>query len=87
MNRYGMRIAACAIAGVVAVCGYQTTTKAKLNRTSEVPAAGVAVVLECRSTIEEFQAEVADNRVYLENISGAWASISPSVPTTSLNCS
>ena len=69
MNRYGMRIAACAIAGVVAVCGYQTTTKAKLNRTSEVPAAGVAVVLECRSTIEEFQAEVADNRVYLENIS------------------
>ena len=61
MNKFGIRLAACALAGTVAAGGYQMTLEAKLSRTSNVPAAGVAVVLDDGSTIEELQAEVIDN--------------------------
>ncbi len=70
MNKFGIRLAACALAGTVAAGGYQMTLEAKLSRTSNVPAAGVAVVLDDGSTIEELQAEVIDNIAYLESVSG-----------------
>ena len=70
MNKFGIRLVAGAFAGAVAVGGYQMTLEAKLNRTSNVPAAGVAVVLDNGSTIEDLQAEVVDNIAYLESVSG-----------------
>ena len=70
MNKFGIRLVAGALVGAVAVGGYQMTLEAKLNRTSNVPAAGVAVVLDNGSTIEDLQAEVVDNIAYLESVSG-----------------
>ncbi len=70
MNKFGIRLAACALASAVAAGGYQATLEAKLSRTSNIPAAGVAVVLDDGSTIEELQAEVVDNIAYLESVSG-----------------
>ena len=70
MNKFGIRLVAGALVGAVAVGGYQMTLEAKLNRTSNVPAAGVAVVLDNGSTIEALQAEVVDNIAYLESVSG-----------------
>lgn len=70
MNKFGIRLVAGALVGAVAVGGYQMTLEAKLNRTSNVPAAGVAIVLDDGSTIEDLQAEVVDNIAYLESVSG-----------------
>lgn len=70
MNKYGMRIAACALVGTLSLSGYQMTLEAKIHNSSNVPAAGVAVVLDEGSTIQDLQVEVVENIAYLESASG-----------------
>ncbi len=70
MNKYGMKVAACAIAGSLSLSGYQTTLESKIHNASDVPAAGVAVVLDESSTIQDLQVEVVQNIAYLESASG-----------------
>ena len=70
MNRYRVKAAACALVGTLSLSGYQTTLEAKLNHSSDVPAAGVAVVLDDSSTIQDLQVEVVQNIAYLESASG-----------------
>ena len=70
MNRYSVKAAACALVGTLSLSGYQTTLEAKLNHSSDVPAAGVAVVLDDSSTIQDLQVEVVQNIAYLESASG-----------------
>lgn len=70
MNKYGMKVAACALAGSLSLSGYQTTLEAKIHNSSDVPAAGVAVVLDESSTIQDLQVEVVQNIAYLESASG-----------------
>ena len=70
MNKYGMKVAACAIAGSLSLSGYQTTLESKIHNSSDVPAAGVAVVLDESSTIQDLQVEVVQNIAYLESASG-----------------
>jgi len=71
MNKYGARIAACALMGSISLSGYQMTLDAKVNhKSTEVPAAGVAVILNEGSTIQELQMEVVQNIAYLESASG-----------------
>lgn len=70
MNKKGIRIATCAIIGTMVLSGYHTTLEAKLNLSSEVPAAGVAVVLDDGITIQDLQVEVVQNIAYLESVSG-----------------
>jgi cell wall-associated NlpC family hydrolase len=75
MNKYGTRIAACAILGTLSFSGYQTTLEAKIQSLSTVPSAGIAVVLDGSSTIEELQNDVVQNIAYLESISGVQPNI------------
>ena len=70
MNKNSIRIAACALAGTFALSGYQTSLQAKINTPSLVPAAGIAVVLEERATIQDLTQEVIQNIAYLESASG-----------------
>ncbi len=70
MNKYGMKVAACALAGSLSLSGYQTTLESKIHNASDVPAAGVAVVLDESSTIQDLQVEVVQNIAYLESASG-----------------
>lgn len=70
MNKYSVKAAACALVGTLSLSGYQTTLEAKLNNSSDVPAAGVAVVLDDSSTIQDLQVEVVQNIAYLESASG-----------------
>lgn len=70
MNKYSIKAAACALVRTLSLSGYQTTLEAKLNNTSDVPAAGVAVVLDESSTIQDLQVEVVQNIAYLESASG-----------------
>ena len=70
MNKYSVKAAACALVGTLSLSGYQTTLEAKLNHSSDVPAAGVAVVLDDSSTIQDLQVEVVQNIAYLESASG-----------------
>lgn len=70
MNKYGMKVAACALAGSLSLSGYQTTLESKIHNSSDVPAAGVAVVLDESSTIQDLQVEVVQNIAYLESASG-----------------
>ena len=70
MNRYSVKAAACALVGTLSLSGYQMTLEAKINNSSDVPAAGVAVVLDEGSTIQELQVEVVRNIAYLESVSG-----------------
>jgi len=79
MNRYSVKAAACALVGTLSLSGYQTTLEAKLNNTSDVPAAGVAVVLDESSTIQDLQVEVVQNIAYLESASG----LQPNIVTAS----
>ena len=46
MNKYGVKAAACALVGTLSLSGYQTTLEAKIHGSSDVPAAGVAVVMD-----------------------------------------
>lgn len=69
MNKYGMRIVACALAGTLALSGYQLTIEARIKNSS-VPVAGIAVALDEGSTIQDLQTEVVENIAYLESISG-----------------
>ena len=66
MNKHGIRIAACALAGTFALSGYYTSLQAKINQSSTLPAAGIAVVLEEGTTIQELTQEVIQNIAYLE---------------------
>ena len=70
MNKYGVKAAACALVGTLSLSGYQMTLEAKINNSSDVPAAGVAVVLDEGSTIQDLQVEVVQNIAYLESVSG-----------------
>ncbi len=70
MNKHGIRIAACALAGTFALSGYYTSLHAKINQSSTLPAAGIAVVLEEGTTIQELTQEVIQNIAYLESASG-----------------
>lgn len=70
MNKHGIRIAACAFAGTFALSGYYTSLQAKINQSSTLPAAGIAVVLEEGTTIQELTQEVIQNIAYLESASG-----------------
>lgn len=70
MNKYGMKVAACALAGSLSLSGYQMTLESKIHNASDVPAAGVAVVLDESSTIQDLQVEVVQNIAYLESASG-----------------
>lgn len=70
MNKNGMRIAACALAGTFALSGYYTSIQAKISHSSALPAAGIAVVLEEGTTIQELTQEVIQNIAYLESASG-----------------
>jgi cell wall-associated NlpC family hydrolase len=70
MNKYGTRIAACAILGTLSFSGYQTTLEAKIQSSASVPSAGIAVVLDGSSTIEDLQDDVVQNIAYLESVSG-----------------
>ena len=79
MNKYSIKAAACALVGTLSLSGYQTTLEAKLNNTSDVPAAGVAVVLDESSTIQDLQVEVVQNIAYLESASG----LHPNIVTAS----
>ena len=81
MNKYSIKAAACALVGTLSLSGYQTTLEAKLNNTSDVPAAGVAVVLDESSTIQDLQVEVVQNIAYLESASG----LQPNIVTESDN--
>lgn len=70
MNKHGIRIAACALAGTFALSGYYTSLQAKINQSSTLPAAGIAVVLEEGTTIQELTQEVIQSIAYLESASG-----------------
>lgn len=70
MNKHGIRIAACALAGTFALSGYYTSLQAKINQSSTLPAAGIAVVLEEGTTIQELTQGVIQNIAYLESASG-----------------
>ena len=70
MTKYGVKAAACALVGTLSLSGYQMTLEAKINNSSDVPAAGVAVVLDEGSTIQDLQVEVVQNIAYLESVSG-----------------
>lgn len=70
MNKHGIRIAACALAGTFALSGYYTSLQAKINQSSTLPAAGIAVVLEEGTTIQELTQEAIQNIAYLESASG-----------------
>ena len=70
MNRNCIRIAACALAGTFAFSGYQTSIYAKVNPTRMLPTAGIAVVLEEGTSIQELTEEVIQNIAYLESASG-----------------
>ena len=70
MNKHGIRIAACALAGTFALSGYYTSLQAKINQSSSLPAAVIAVVLEEGTTIQELTQEVIQNIAYLESASG-----------------
>lgn len=70
MNKHGIRIAACALAGTFALSGYYTSLQAKIIQSSTLPAAGIAVVLEEGTTIQELTQEVIQNIAYLESASG-----------------
>ena len=66
MNKYGVKAAACALVGTLSLSGYQTTLEAKIHGSSDVPAAGVAVVMDEGSTIQDLQVEVVQNIAYLK---------------------
>lgn len=71
MKKKGIKIAAYALIGTMAVSSYQLSLEAKINSMNNtIPAAGVAVVLENGHTIAQLQEEVVQNIAYLENASG-----------------
>lgn len=70
MNKNSLRIAACAFAGTLALSGYHTSLQARIAMPSLMPAAGIAVVLEERATIQDLTQEVIQNIAYLESASG-----------------
>lgn len=70
MNKRGVRIAACTIAGTMALSGYQMTLEAKIHNSSNVPSAGFGAVVEQGSTIQDLQDDVIQNIAYLESASG-----------------
>ena len=70
MSKNSLRIAACAFAGTLALSGYHTSLQARIATPSLVPAAGIAVVLEERATIQDLTQEVIQNIAYLESASG-----------------
>jgi cell wall-associated NlpC family hydrolase len=83
MNKYGARIVACALAGAISLSGYQMTLEAKIQSMASVPSAGIAVVLDGGSTIEDLQSDVVNNIAYLESISG----VQPNIVIASENAS
>jgi len=70
MKKRGVRIAACTIAGTMAISGYQMTLEAKINHSANVPSAGFGAAIEQGSTIRDLQDDVVQNIAYLESASG-----------------
>ena len=70
MNKNSMRIAACALAGTFVLSGYNSSLNAQVSNSANLPAAGIAVVLEEGTTIQELTKEVIQNIAYLESASG-----------------
>lgn len=71
MNKNNMRIAVCALAGTFVLSGYYNTSIfAKSSQSKVLPAAGIAVVLEEGTTIQQLTEEVIQNIAYLESASG-----------------
>lgn len=70
MNKYGTKIAACALMGTISLSGQQMTLNAKVRDVAAVPAAGVAVVLNEGSSIQDLKVETIQNIANLETISG-----------------
>lgn len=70
MNKRGVRIAACTIAGTMALSSYQMTLEAKIHNSANVPSAGFGAVVEQGSTIKDLQDDVIQNIAYLESASG-----------------
>ena len=70
MNKNSMRIAACALAGTFVLSGYNSSLNAQVSNSTNLPAAGIAVVLEEGTTIQELTKEVIQNIAYLESASG-----------------
>lgn len=70
MNKRGVRIAACTLAGTMALSGYQMTLEAKIHNSANVPSAGFGAVVEQGSTIQDLQDDVIQNIAYLESASG-----------------
>jgi cell wall-associated NlpC family hydrolase len=75
MNKYGARIATCTIVGTLSFSGYQATLEAKIQSSASVPSAGIAVVLDGSSTIEDLRDDVVQNIAYLESVSGVQPNI------------
>ena len=57
MNKNSMRIAACALAGTFVLSGYNSSLNAQVSNSTNLPAAGIAVVLEEGTTIQELTKE------------------------------
>ena len=83
MNKRGVRIAACTLAGTMALSGYQMTLEAKIHNSADVPtlqtkmhnlsdmpSAGFGAAIEQGSTIQDLQDDVVQNIAYLESVSG-----------------
>ena len=70
MKKNSIRVAACVLAGTFALSGYHTSLQAKMNTSSIISSAGVAVVLEEDVTIQGLTQEVVQNIAYLESASG-----------------
>lgn len=75
MNKYGTKIAACALMGTISLSGQQMTLNAKVRDAAGIPAAGVAVVLNEGSSIQDLKGETIQNIAVLENMSGLQSNI------------
>lgn len=75
MNKRGVKIAACTIAGTMAISGYQMTLEAKISHSANVPSAGFGAAIEQGSTISDLQDDVVQNIAYLESASGVQQNI------------
>lgn len=85
MNKHGMRLAACALVGTLSLSGYHMTLEARIHNSASVPAAGIAVVLNEGSTIQDLQVDVVQNIAYLESVSGIQPNIIRAAEKVSFN--
>lgn len=76
MKRTGIKIAACALTGTIAITSFGFSLNAKnMMLSTKLPAAGIAVVLDEGTNIEALSNEVVQNIAYLESASGIGSNI------------